>query len=195
MEPLPTNGDDRIEGTNGRDNISALAGDDRVFSFGGKDRLFGDNGDDLLNGGAGSDRLFGGDGNDKLRGEEGNDELEGGKGDDSLAGGIGDDILSGGRGFDLFNFIVNTSSAAGGDTIVDFDERKEFINLGDYRPFGDLDTNGDGSLTNADDFVTTSGRTTVIDVGAAFGFAAGFEVLTVVNSINSPLDGNTFLFN
>jgi Ca2+-binding RTX toxin-like protein len=195
MEPIPTNGDDRIEGTNGRDNISALGGDDKVFAFGGKDRLFGDNGDDLLNGGAGSDRLFGGDGNDKLRGEEGNDELEGGKGDDSLAGGTGDDILSGGRGVDLFNFNVTLNNVAGRDTIVDFDERREFINLGPEGSFGELDTNGDGELTDADDFVTTSGRTTVIDVGQSFGFGPGTDVLTVVNSINSPLDGNDSLFN
>jgi hypothetical protein len=43
--------------------------------------------------------------------------------------------------------------------------------------------------------VTTSGRTTVIDVGQAFGFGPGTDVLTVVNSINSPLDSNDFLFN
>lgn len=196
MANFPTNGNDRIEETNGRDNISALAGDDKVFGFGGKDRLFGDNGDDLLNGGAGSDRLFGGDGIDKLRGEKGNDELDGGKGIDSLAGGIGDDILSGGRGADLFNFTVNVSSAAGRDTIVDFDERRDFIDLGDFGSFVDLDKKGDGELTNLDDFVTTSGKRTVIDVGASFGFSLsqGFEVLTVINAINSPLDGNDFVF-
>jgi hypothetical protein len=42
--------------------------------------------------------------------------------------------------------------------------------------------------------VTKSGDTTQIDVGAAFGFAPGFEVLTVVNSSNSALDSNDFLF-
>ena len=194
MANFPTNGNDRIEGTNGRDNISALAGDDKVFSFGGKDRLFGNDGDDQLNGGGGNDRLFGGDGDDKLRGEEGNDELDAGKGNDSLAGGTGDDILSGGRGVDLFKFNVTLTNVAGRDTIVDFDERREFINLGPEGSFGELDTNNDGQLTNADDFVTTSGRTTVIDVGASFGFGPGTDVLTVVNSINSPLDGNDFLF-
>jgi hypothetical protein len=39
-----------------------------------------------------------------------------------------------------------------------------------------------------------SGNTTQIDVGAAFGFAPGFEVLSVTNSSNSALDSNDFLF-
>jgi hypothetical protein len=106
----------------------------------------------------------------------------------------GDDVLTGGGDTDLFNFNVNNSSAAGFDFITDFDEATEFINLRGFGSFSDLDTNGDGKLNNHDDFMVKSGNTTQIDVGAAFGFAPGFEVLSVTNSSNSALDSNDFLF-
>jgi Ca2+-binding RTX toxin-like protein len=194
MASFPTNGNDQINGSNGQDTIRALDGNDRVDGRGGRDNLFGQRGNDTLEGGRGDDTLLGGVGDDQLRGQENDDRLIGGTGDDTLSGGTGDDVLTGGRGTDQFNFNVNNTSAAGQDTITDFDERTEFINLGDFGSFNDLDTNGDGKLNNQDDFVTKSGDTTIIDVGAAFGFAPGFEVLTVTNSSNSALDSNDFLF-
>jgi serralysin len=195
MANFPTNGDDRIQGTAQRDTIFAQNGDDRVFGLDGRDDLFGEGGNDTLVGGFGNDRLNGGGGDDLLRGDVGNDRLSGGSGFDTLSGGIGNDTLIGGGATDRFNFVVNTGTDAGFDVIVDFDETTEFINLGSFGSFSDLDTNGDNQLTNADTFVSTSGQTTTIDVGAAFGLAFGTQVLTVTNVINSPLDCNDFLFN
>lgn len=179
------NQDNNIKGTRKADKIDAKGGDDKVNGLGGNDKIDGKGGDDDLRGGSGDDEVRGSPGNDRVRGDAG---------DDFLFGGRGNDTLSGGGGVDEFHFIVDTGSAAGKDKIVDFDERTEFINLGSFGSFNQLDTNRDGELTNADDFVSVRGQTTRIDVGAAFGFGPGSEVLTVTNAINSPLDANDFRF-
>jgi Ca2+-binding RTX toxin-like protein len=60
----------------------------------------------------------------------------------------GDDVLTGGGDTDLFNFNVNSTSAAGEDTITDFEDGTDFINLGNGGDFEDLDSNRDGKLNN-----------------------------------------------
>jgi Ca2+-binding RTX toxin-like protein len=141
--------------------------------------------------------LRGGRDDDQLRGQNGDDDLRGGGGNDSLSGCKGDDLLTGGRGSDQFNFNVNSTSAAGEDTITDFEDGTDFINLGNGGDFEDLDSNRDGKLNNQDDFVTKNGNVTVIDVGQAFGFpqpGPDPEVLTVVSSSNNALNEADFLF-
>jgi Ca2+-binding RTX toxin-like protein len=175
----------KIRGSNRSDSLRGSRKDDEIDAR---------RGNDYVDAREGNDSVRGGKGDDELRGTLGEDTLQGDAGNDTLFGGRDDDLLIGGKGVDTFNFIVDQRSANGFDTIADFDEVREFINLGNFGSFNQLDTNRDGELTNADTFVTLNGKTTVIDVGAAFGFAANTEVLTVRNSISSPLDANDFLF-
>ena len=71
---------------------------------------------------------YGGTGDDRLSGGAGSDTLVGQAGDDRLAGGGGDDRLWGGGGSDVFIFWgVN-----GDDTIVDFTDGEDLIDLGAY---------------------------------------------------------------
>ncbi|MEZ0171891.1 calcium-binding protein [Microvirga sp. TS319] len=147
-------GNDTITGGRGRDEIHAGNGDDTVsgsyFVIGDSDWLFGDGGNDRLFGSSGSDRLFGGNGNDTLVGgdiefDNGNDFLSGGNGNDVLDGSKGCDTLFGGRGEDTFRFWVgvtgptNVSTSAPGegrrDVILDFEDRKDVIDLSNYQNF------------------------------------------------------------
>lgn len=66
-EPIPTAGDDLLEGTNGSDRIRGLEGNDTIKGVGGSDRLFGNAGNDILVGGAQADVLTGGAGADQFR--------------------------------------------------------------------------------------------------------------------------------
>lgn len=72
--PVPTEGDDVLDGTENADTIDALGGNDTVNGLGGND---------LLIGGAGNDALNGGEGDDVLRGGAGTDALNGGNGIDT----------------------------------------------------------------------------------------------------------------
>ncbi|MDE0512862.1 MAG: pre-peptidase C-terminal domain-containing protein [Gammaproteobacteria bacterium] len=113
-----------IENLHGSTLADILAGDLR-------DNLInGDDGDDALYGGpgGGDDLLMGGPGDDRLYGGIGNDTLEGGPGDDQLRGGPDDDMLDGGEGDDVF-FIA----AAGNDTVLDFGNGEDRIDLAAFR--------------------------------------------------------------
>lgn len=122
---LPTESDDRIEGTaavdaidarGGNDTVVGREGDDVLDGGAGDDQLFGDEpeepiagpsvyqSNDLLRGGAGDDYLRGSGGEDLLDGGTGNDTLDGGDENDVLVGGEGDDVLFGGNGGDTYQF-------------------------------------------------------------------------------------------
>jgi uncharacterized delta-60 repeat protein len=113
-------------GTTGNDTLSGGIDNDRLRGGDGVDVLNGNSGDDLLEGGNGADALNGGRGNDFLRGDAGNDTLTGGSGNDVLIGGAGADSLTGGTGRDTF---VLYSQTEGGDTIVDFEDGFDLIDL------------------------------------------------------------------
>ncbi len=88
-------------------------------------------------------------GRDMLIGSSGNDDLRGGSGADTLSGGAGNDTLTGGGGADLFVI----GDGFNDDTIVDFDpvrERLDVSGVSDVTMFDDLDTTGDGLVTDAD---------------------------------------------
>jgi|GEM_PF-6427477 Ca2+-binding RTX toxin-like protein len=118
--------DDFMLGGPGRDRLFGNRGDDQLFGGTGPDELRGEAGDDLLEGGAGRDSLFGGNGNDRLLGQGGSDFLLGGRGNDVIVGGTGRDRMSGGGGSNRF---VYNSFADRGDTIVDFDRRRDVLDL------------------------------------------------------------------
>ena len=170
---------DTIEGRQGGDTIDGGAKGDDLFGQSGADLIFGENGGDSIEGGNNDDELYGGNGND------------------TLDGGNGDDELNGRAGFDQLEYIVDNTSAAGNDTIFDFIPGEDVINLGTFGTFADLDTNGDNKLNNQDTYVTKIGDETTIDVGAAFGFAAGTETLLIDvdgPNPNRALDVNDFIF-
>ena len=105
--------------------INGTPGNDNLTGTGGKDIINGSEGDDLLTGLRASDVLNGGDGNDIL---------DAGKGSDTLNGGLGNDILVGGAGNDVFVL----GAGLGGDTISDFGNRQDTIQLINGLTFGQL---------------------------------------------------------
>jgi Ca2+-binding RTX toxin-like protein len=91
--PIPTTGNNSLDGTPDNDSIDGLAGDDEIFGFAGNDTLRGNTGGDLLDGGAGEDWLLGGGGLDVLLGGDDNDTLvSAGAASDLMYGGLGDDL-------------------------------------------------------------------------------------------------------
>lgn len=72
-------------------------GDDRLFAFGMSDTINGLGGNDFIEGRGGDDVLDGGAGDDTLDGGLGDDVLDGGAGDDTLEGGLGNDTFLFGR--------------------------------------------------------------------------------------------------
>ncbi|WP_068116639.1 calcium-binding protein [Tropicimonas marinistellae] len=118
-------GNDKIFGGAYDEEFSGGAGNDELRGRGGDDKLLGDDGEDKLFGGTGNDNMSGGTGDDVLRGKDGDDALKGNAGADKLAGGRGNDTLSGGGGNDVF--VIRP--AAGNDTITDFANNKDKIDI------------------------------------------------------------------
>lgn len=190
-----TNGNDRFTDSNASNTIFGLRGNDLINGARGNDRLHGDEGNDTINGDAGNDQLFGEDGRDTLNGDDGNDQLFGAEGVDQLRGGDGADRLGGGLGNDVldagvdlfqdtFVFQVDTASESGRDTIRNYDDTRDLINLGDFGTFGDLDVNGDGRLNFFDEgngVINVSSNRITIDVGRAFEVDfGGQQTITVL---------------
>jgi len=155
------------------------SGNDSGFGGYGADNMRGELGNDTLYGGWGDDRLDGGSGDDRLFGSAGADRLIGGDGDDVLRSGQGAEdrsILTGGSGNDafLYNFqpgvvdrpdnpepemtFVNdliTDFSAGDKLQISSRNDPDFEPLETYTfSFADLDTNGNGIITDADDAVS-----------------------------------------
>jgi quercetin dioxygenase-like cupin family protein len=105
-------------------------------------------------------------GNDKLNGLSGDDLLRGGSNNDILVGGFGKDTLVGGSGKDLFSFTFR----AGIDTITDFTNGQDLIELSDGLKFTDL-TVIQGTGNNTDD--------TLISI------ASSNELLTTLNGVSA----------
>lgn len=125
-------GDDRLYGDEGRDFLSGGWGNDTLSGGDDTDTLIGRRGHDALNGEDGRDFLLGGDDNDTLNGGDDRDILFGGRGHDRLHGGKGKDKLFGGLGRDTFVL----ERGHGTDTILDFREGTDLIDLSDDLSFG-----------------------------------------------------------
>ena len=138
--------------------------DNLLSGSGFDDFLTGGLGNDIIEAGGGADFLEGYTGNDTLNGGDGNDILTDGEGDDVLNGGAGDDIfyhegltdgsfgfdtVAGGSGADTFTYTTVyssvTSTAAGYDTIADFEAGVDTLQL-DYVD-ADLNVAGDQAFT------------------------------------------------
>jgi Ca2+-binding RTX toxin-like protein len=146
----------------------------------GNDELHGGHGNDRLDGGVGNDRLFGGEGSDRLFGGDGNDVLV--SGTTYSYDGQPRSTLSGNAGKDVFSYHVNSDTGSSDypegefdlvhDLITDFRVGEDrlaisgsFFNEADGDGasydlrFRDLDTTGNGIITDADAAVSAS-RTT-----------------------------------
>jgi Ca2+-binding RTX toxin-like protein len=96
----------------------------------GNDIITGSSSADDLRGNSGNDTLNGGDGNDTLSGGGGSDTINGGANDDTITGGAGKDTMIGGDGSDTFVFTATSDSTSSArDTIVDFEEGVDKIDL------------------------------------------------------------------
>lgn len=142
------------------DTLYGGAGDDKLYGDAGEDKIFGGKNDDKIWGNDNNDDLKGDKGADTLFGGKGNDKLNGGSGSDVLAGGKGNDKLTGGSGADVFEF---AKSSAGNDTIKDFEDGKDMINLGSSS-LQSIDEQEGGTL------ITHDGGTIFIEGNATITF-------------------------
>ncbi|MEG4045187.1 calcium-binding protein, partial [Microcoleus sp. Pol17_C1] len=190
-QKIGTDGDDTLGGDSSDDVLSGKKGNDLIFGFNGNDWINANQGNDLINGGFDDDTLYGGKGidtitgsdggdiifgnrgddvlegstgNDTLRGGKGNDTIIGGDGDDFLFGEDGDDTLIGGNGNDRFLL----SSNSGIDIILDFEDGKDLLSLGNNLTFSQLSLTQENSAT----FIRLS--------------ATG-EILAALNGVSSSL--------
>ena len=151
-------GADRFYGGSGRDSLSYVTSSEGVIvNLGRSTALGGDAEGDILKGssienliGSGfDDKLYGNNVSNFLVGGNGNDVLSGGNGNDALKGGTGEDVLIGGKGADRF---VWGDGDWGTDTIKDFQDKVDIIDLNTYS--GDYDISTD----NFADMVGISGN-------------------------------------
>ena len=176
-----TGGDDRLAGGAGNDS---LTGDGSATSASGYAAVL-TGGDDTLDGGGGRDSLVG-DGSVTSSGAAtvagGDDRLVGGAGNDSLTGDGSAATTGGGAvtldgGADTFVF----GSRDGRDTVTDF--RSADGDRLDLRPAGigwaALDSDGSGTLDDADACVAVAAGDLRLDLGLAGGAAAGLHVVTL----------------
>ncbi|MEG4500105.1 SBBP repeat-containing protein [Microcoleus sp. F10-C6] len=164
VTPTPiigTDGDDFLAGDRSNDTISGKQGNDSLSGFDGNDRMYGDLGNDSLDGSLGNDSLFGGKSSDTLLGSSGEDVLFGNRGADILNGGDGNDILLGGNGDDLLDGGLGNDSLTGGDgndrfllssnsgidIILDFEDGKDLLSLGNNLTFSQLSITQENSAT------------------------------------------------
>lgn len=152
-------GDDRLEGGTQNDRAFGGLGADTLLGGGGRDRLFGEGDADRMEGGAGNDMLRGGQADDVLSGNAGDDRLGGGGGRDRLTGGNGDDVMTGGGARDVFVF--NGRRDQGDDTVTDFEDGRDRIEVAGLS-FADVTVTG-----GADALVTLDGLTTITLTGVA----------------------------
>ncbi|WP_422027908.1 calcium-binding protein [Roseovarius sp.] len=155
---------DTIDGGAGDDTMLGQNGNDTVSGGEGNDSVLGNNGDDFLYGNFGEDFIDGSNGNDYMDGGLGNDTLLAGPGRDTLVGGEGDDELTGENGPDVFLF--NPDFGTGNDTITDFENGFDTIEIRGSTEFGDLtieQVGGDTVVSWDGGSVTLLGETGVID--------------------------------
>lgn len=153
---------ENLLGSSSDDTILGNAVSNALHGHAGNDSLLGSLGADSLWGGEGADTLGGGPDNDQLRGGRGNDLLRGGRGDDWLDGGNGDDQLVGGLGGDRFFLHLGEDI----DTILDFQDGFDRLELGSNLQFGDL---------------------TLTQWGSDTQIAAGSDVLATLLNVNTNL--------
>jgi len=139
--------DNTLNGIGGNDRLDGGSGNDTLLGGGGNDTLIGGAGNDFLQGGGGNDITDGGAGIDTVSfadigtsvsvdvlnienvfGSENGDVIAGDSFNNILNGSGGDDLLSGGLGQDIFVF----ESGTGNDTVSDFEDGLDILNISDF---------------------------------------------------------------
>jgi Ca2+-binding RTX toxin-like protein len=118
-----------------------------------------------------------GGGDDYFKGGAGGDNVNGGAGHDWIDGGAGNDRLTGGEGWDRFVF----SDGSGRDTIVDFQDGIDVVDLSGYRG-----AKGEG-LAFADLKISASGRDAIVSL-------PGGETIAFSNLSSVLLERTDFVF-
>lgn len=108
-------------------------GNDRIVSI---EAVIGTTGNDTLRGSHDNNRLSGSEGNDLLVGRNGADTLAGGAGNDRIFGENGSDSVLGGEGADVFFQSPGASFAGVTDTIGDFQNGTDRVNIAAYNFVG-----------------------------------------------------------
>ena len=158
---------DTLEGREGIDNLFGGEGNDILNGEADNDFLFGEGGDDILDGGDGNDNLVGGEGNDILDGEDG---------DDLFQGNEGNDILTGGSGKDRFLYNSTDIGSENIDTITDFVNSEDLINLHGVEDFSvGLEPTLDFTLSTS----LIEGTTGIEDISAYTDSNAGITTLYI----------------
>lgn len=121
------------------------AGDDAIEAGNKADTVIAHSGNDVVHGYGGADDIYGG---------SGNDTLSGGDGKDIIDGGPGTDKLSGGNGKDTFVF----ASHDGADTIRDFVNGIDRIDISDWKAIKDFDDIKADMTRDGEDVVITAGN-------------------------------------
>lgn len=129
-------------------------------TFAGIEEIWGTDFADIIN-------LGGGSSVSRVDGFHGDDTIVGGEGDDVLVGSSGNDTLTGGLGADVFDVSFDWESGLYADTITDFTDGEDTINLGWY---GFLDVNE--ALSN----FTTSGTDVVFSYLGRTVTIQGFDI-------------------
>ena len=170
---------DIITGNGVTNAIKTGAGDDLVFGLGGRDVI------ELQDG---YDEAHGGDANDNILGHAGNDKLFGDDGFDKLFGGLDDDELTGGLDADYFVFQTEGSIGFGLDTILDFENGIDRLDMRQVYSVGN-------SANTADSF--SDFTILVSSIGVKIKFEAG-QVVYLDDTTNgitvADIDASDFIF-
>jgi Ca2+-binding RTX toxin-like protein len=140
----------------------------------GVDQLKGPGASVGWDGGAAGNVINGGRLADELAGNGGNDTMDGHWGNDTMDGGTGDDNITGGWGKDLFVFGLDS----GNDTIEDFMNHKDLIDVSAYAAIQDIN-----------DFagLSESAGDVIIDID-------GVNTITLVDTSLAEINNSDFLF-
>ncbi len=154
----------------------------------GDDILKGGAGAETLDGGADADNIHGNGGDDELIGGTGNDTIRGNAGDDTIFGGSQSDVLHGGRGDDEITTgggddVIVFKRPAGNDTLTDFNDGRDVIDLQAFNLTNWGDLNGSGAVTDV-----TGG------VEIDFSLIGGTGILTIAGISVSNLGNPDFIF-
>ncbi|MGD1855474.1 MAG: G8 domain-containing protein [Leptolyngbyaceae cyanobacterium] len=172
-----SDGDTSVEDSSAEDSSSLGM---ELSGTKGGDTLEGSAGADIIDGGRGADTIFGGDGDDLILGSWGGDTIDGGAGNDTINAGPGGDLLTGGTGNDVF--VLEQEKHAKTDTITDFEQGLDRLEVSAVISFGALDTNNDGFVDNT--FLTRQGSWLLLDLSTS----GGGKVL--INNIDTLSNGD-----
>ncbi|MFN8996393.1 MAG: calcium-binding protein, partial [Pseudomonadota bacterium] len=116
--PVPTMGDDTLNGGNGADTIDLVAGNDSYLGLEGNDSILGNTGNDTLSGGDGADTLDGGLGADSLMGGAGVDLASYAGATGAVTVSLAGNLALGAAGNDSLSGVEDVIGGVGADSLL-----------------------------------------------------------------------------